>query len=1026
MSDLPPTATADPHFPTPPEWTGRRILDRYLIGEAVGSGGFGVVYRATDELDQRTVAVKVLHQLAPSAFRRLEREIAALGHCHLPGVVNLLDSGVVDGIPFYVMNFIEGTPFPGTPDAMEWSALEGVLIALLESLSRVHQLGIVHRDLKPQNVLVDARGVPTLLDFGLAWGPILGPRMTQAGRFVGSPAYFAPEQLGGKIIDVRADLYSIGVMIFQALTGTLPFVGMSLEEIALEKSRGCPSPLHHLNSEIPRRISDLVTRLLDPNPLARPDHAASVLEIIRGESRARHDLPWIDHCGLEDRLVRAEKEQRGFRIVGAAGMGRSRAIDEAARLLDASGWTIDRTVPAESPFASLETVLESGEPEEIGLRLPEKAKRVAAQLREKLADRHALLVDDIEKIDRWSREVIESATSAGLVIEAKAPPADNGDLSLAPFEQIALEGFFHGPQRVFHLPEDAAEQLYNRTDGIPDLVAEELAAWERAGVCVREEERWRITREAIDQLAAGFETASHLRISKRRTALTLEQEELLAWVEMSFPHATLESLSEWLARESWWVEAKLTELEELSLVTKSERGWRSQLTGLPVQIWTEAERRHIHAMIAEKIPTGDGNGIYHLIEAGTGSREWSETNAARVVAEILATAEKRIADEQYGEAIALLANGLNYVRSAQLPDAIISILEAWAPAAYAGGIRALLRILGEVQRSDDGSERYQRVRRYCEAWLQAHRGGGLENIRELQSLAETDDLDFALKTQTAQVLASRSLTLEEERSVLRKIEESVTPETDQWHSERLPIWTARYLYRVGEFEESARLLHSVIPLVNRKMSRATIGINAAYAELDAFLLPEALETATSALHELQDVRAPLLELRCLSILRKVTYRLGQSIEVDEELIRVCDEIPDPSTTASTLLNEGAIAWRQGQLETAIPAVQRAATLWKQALRSDPEILAELFLRFLGADSGRDPASLLEASLSMQIPGLQAQAFGFLAMTGTRVPTEALQNCIESIPRQSPYRREILSISEVRSAFQDSTRGRGYR
>ena len=988
----------------------------------VGSGGFGVVYRATDELDQRTVAVKALHQLAPSAFRRLEREIAALGHCHLPGVVNLLDSGVVDGIPFYVMDFIEGTPFPGTPEAMEWSALEGVLIALLESLSRVHQLGIVHRDLKPQNVLVDARGVPTLLDFGLAWGPMLGPRMTQEGRFVGSPAYFAPEQLGGKIIDVRADLYSIGVMIFQALTGSLPFVGMSLEEIALEKSRGCPTPLHHLNSEIPRRISDLVARLLDPNPLARPDHAASVLEIIRGESRARHDLPWIDHCGLEERLVRAEKEQRGFRIVGPAGMGRSRAIDEAARLLDASGWTIDRTVPAESPFASLETVLESGEPEEIGLRLPEKAERVAAQLREKLADRHALLVDDIEKIDRWSREVIESAESAGLVIEAKATPVDDGDLSLAPFEKTALEGFFHGPQRVFHLPEDAAEQLYNRTDGIPDLVAEELAAWERAGVCVREEERWRITREAIDQLAAGFETASHLRISKRRTALTLEQEELLAWVEISFPHATLASLSEWLARESWWVEAKLTELEEISLVTRSERGWRSQLTGLPVQIWTEAERRHIHAMIAEKIPTGDGNGIYHLIEAGTGSREWSETNAERVVAETLATAQKRIDAEQYGEAIAVLWNGLSYARSVGKADAEAAILKAWALPAFANGPQQLRRLHREASRSPEALVNHRGLLDRVSLWLQAFSSG--EHVEELiEELLATHPLGALRRLDlTAIVQVSRSLSPQREEEVLNLVSMVDEDSVRDWVKDRLPSWKGRLRYRQGRFQESIDLIQQSPNLQRGGVARATSWLNIAYAQVEISELAAAEESTRQALEAAQESRSPQLEARAISLLRKIQYRSGANLLPDRELVQLVSSIEDPVSVASILLNEAAFAWRSKDLKLGSDYAREAATRWRSRGREGAAALAQAFAAVCCSDPELDSASILEAARGEPVPGIRMQILALLRTAGVSLEAEDQRLFKNSIPETgTDHRREILSIPECLRAFENDWR-----
>ncbi|MEO1233903.1 MAG: serine/threonine-protein kinase, partial [Myxococcota bacterium] len=192
--------------------------------DSLGRGAFGEVFRCVDEVTGHDVALKRLRPLAPLDGQRVRREICALRLLREPGVVRLLDDFEEDEAVHLVMSLVDGKPFPGA-FVDGWDSLEPVVVSILETLARVHSAGVVHRDLKPANVLVDARASPVLLDFGLASGSVIGDRLTTDGEIVGTPHYLAPEQAFGAEVDGRADLYALGAMLYEALSGRVPHAG---------------------------------------------------------------------------------------------------------------------------------------------------------------------------------------------------------------------------------------------------------------------------------------------------------------------------------------------------------------------------------------------------------------------------------------------------------------------------------------------------------------------------------------------------------------------------------------------------------------------------------------------------------------------------------------------------------------------------------------------------------------------------------------------------------------------------------
>ena len=269
-----------------PLTSGTVLEGRYTLGECLGQGAFGSVYRADDRYREADVAVKVLRDPTPEVVESLERETLVLRLLRLPGVVHLLDERLASERPFVVMPLIEGAPFPGRRDVpVAWEEIESQALSLAESLSRVHALGIVHRDLKPSNVLVNEHGIPFLLDFGISHGADWSYIESYS---LGTPSYLAPEQAEGRIGDARADLYAFGTMLYEALSGCLPFDAPDVGGLLSQKVSGFAIPLDERVDGVPGHVLDLVDALLERHPEDRPSSAQHVVATLSGSARDLH------------------------------------------------------------------------------------------------------------------------------------------------------------------------------------------------------------------------------------------------------------------------------------------------------------------------------------------------------------------------------------------------------------------------------------------------------------------------------------------------------------------------------------------------------------------------------------------------------------------------------------------------------------------------------------------------------------------------------------------------------------------
>ncbi|GAA3907758.1 Stk1 family PASTA domain-containing Ser/Thr kinase [Streptomyces gulbargensis] len=282
---------------------------RYQLRDLLGEGGMASVYLAYDTALDRQVAIKTLHtelgreQSFRERFRREAQAVAKLSHTN---IVSVFDTGedTLDGavMPYIVMEYVEGQPLGSVlaSDVAQFGAMPAdkalkVTADVLAALETSHEMGLVHRDIKPGNVMMTKRGVVKVMDFGIARAMQSGvTSMTQTGMVVGTPQYLSPEQALGRAVDARSDLYSVGIMLFQLLTGRLPFDADSPLAIAYAHVQEEPVAPSSVNRSVTPAMDALVARALRKNPNERfPSADAMRQECLRVLSAGQTAAPVI-------------------------------------------------------------------------------------------------------------------------------------------------------------------------------------------------------------------------------------------------------------------------------------------------------------------------------------------------------------------------------------------------------------------------------------------------------------------------------------------------------------------------------------------------------------------------------------------------------------------------------------------------------------------------------------------------------------------------------------------------------------
>lgn len=300
------------------------IAGRYQIARWLGGGGMGRVYAAIDIELQEQVALKVLRGgLSEEAIERFRREVRLTRKIRHRNVARMFDIGEHDGSKFLTMELIEGVPLTRLANGkLSWRKTRALVVQIAEGLDAAHQAGIIHRDLKPDNVLVERdteRAVIT--DFGIARS-LDDVHVTQIGSVVGTPRYMAPEQLAGHEVDARSDVFALGVIMYELVTGQRPWLGDSAITIAVAQATQPPRPI--TNDQIPAWFVELVFRCLAIEPGNRPQRALEVAETLVGEMTSPNTLrdPSASSPGLmtphATRSMRPSGNTRGPALGGSS------------------------------------------------------------------------------------------------------------------------------------------------------------------------------------------------------------------------------------------------------------------------------------------------------------------------------------------------------------------------------------------------------------------------------------------------------------------------------------------------------------------------------------------------------------------------------------------------------------------------------------------------------------------------------------------------------------------------------------
>ncbi len=954
-----------------------RVADRYSLLRVLGRGGGGEVWAAWDEVEQRQVALK---RLLRTDDPRLHREIGALRMLDQPGVVRLHDVIDIGDATWLCMEQVQGDPFPGRPlsggAAERWVSVRPTVLALLEAIAAVHDLGIVHRDLKPGNVLVDADGAPVILDFGLARGELLDPTLTATGKLVGTPAYVAPELIGGRRADVRSDLYSLGVMIYEAVTGQLPHGATTVAALLGARLASPARPVRSVAPDLPEAVGEVIDALLERAPDRRPQSARAVLSMLGGDGEQR--LPWLGDREAQQAAADRLLQGAGFVVAGPPGSGRSRFLAEVEALLADAGASALHARPGGRPFESLRhLVADDGGDLRAGL-----GGVLGAGI---------LVADDFERLDRWSRGLLSHGSHAVLVATTRTVGADH---VLGPLSEPLLRGLFAGPDRVLHIPEDAGAQLFLRTGGLARRVDQELRGWVRSGLARWQGDRLVLDRGAVERLRAGaWNPVPSARA--RRVPLEPALAETLAWLHLAGGEVPVEVLSAAVGRPAWELALEVEALVDAGAVL--DEGLRVVAEPEQPVFWTLDQERAGHLALADALPPGSRRRVRHLLAAADETR--------------LADEALRLARDVWWEGRVEAARGLlaEVLRRQPTHRGCLALLTRLAIAD--GSEVALRQAAGRLARALPA---HAAERRLVDGVMAVRRRDAATARSLLDALSPfDDDLHLEIARQGARLGLARLGPLSDEARLLADLEAWAAALSDPLVDAKLAGWQGLHAYRRLDFGSAGRLHEQSAAGPKAEGARLSSLINAASAWMEAGDHDRAASLAAAARDRAAAGRLCAYEARAETYRRLAQLR-GSDAPPDPGWLDDLDAWGDAELLAVAAAAEVGAAWRAGQHELGRALAPRAEAAALAAGSPHRWYAAALGVACGSGDDDRVLPALIEHAMAVML----VDAGGAVLSSGRGGATlaAAVIAAAERLPRALwQNRRGVLSIPEAVAA-----------
>lgn len=548
------------------------LIGEYEVLREVARGGMASVHAAKDRRTGKTVALKLLLPIleGDEARTRFRREFRALSRLEHPNLLHVFEWGMRGDRPWFSMELLEGCDLRtarthcghGQGDA-EFPFAESVLIQTARALAYVHDHGLVHRDITPGNILVDAAGVAHLMDFGVV--KELGTAMTVVGEVVGTVAYMAPEQVRGEVVDARADLYSLGAVLYFLLTGESPFKARTLQGLMEKHLNATPVPVRQVNPLVPEHLDAICQRLLAKDPNRRYASAHHLLAVLGdGQELAEGGLwpPVTVGRTLQRARIGAliqGLQRRGhpgtLLLTGADGTGKSRLLHLGEIEAHRAGLSVARSRcrPNDRPYGPFFQIARAL----VGDELPPALTGVAAEgsgyqerypmvvaFRDLLAKASpcVVILDELEYADPATLELVEylvhnthevdEAPVVFLFARALGEGAPLPKLPVSPkihrlrlealvaseVEELLLTFLSHGPAVTA-----LAKRLHLESEGNPAVLSEMLRALTDAGVMVQDADHYRLTLDIRDIQSAHLPIPASLRHSLEARVLPLSQ-----------------------------------------------------------------------------------------------------------------------------------------------------------------------------------------------------------------------------------------------------------------------------------------------------------------------------------------------------------------------------------------------------------------------------------------------------------------------------------------------------------------------
>lgn len=955
---------------------GARIDARFQIVRFHDEGGWGEVYEARDlgaEPGAERIALKVLRPLSPAQALRVHREALALSQAKAEGVARLVHSGTSGGRLYIAMAWIDGRPLGRAP----WSALQPIAQSLLRTLAQLHDQGIVHRDIKPKNVLLTIAGQPVIIDFGLATGPGLGAALTRVGEAVGTAQYAAPEQLRGGPVDGKADVYALGVMLYELLTGRLPHLAETQEALLEQRLRLRPTPVEQVVASLPPVAATFIDRLLQPSPDQRPT-AREALRLLGVEAPPEEDdLPWL---GGDARLaaVRARLGPGALvRVGGGSGSGKTRALRQIARVTPGARWL----EPGERPFASLRPLLERPGHDD-------DPERLEAALGEALSRAPLLLADPWERLDPWSRALLEATPPRGGML---ASAEGEVDVLLPPLSSKDLSALFTGPDRLLHVVEDAATELHRRTGGRPSAVRDVLRAWRRDGVTAAEGAGLRCGRGVLDRMRAE----DPLIDVPAAEGLPPYLGELLGLLGFCWPHTQLATLLDLSRQPRAELLLGLKALDDAGLATEEGDRWRPLVRAdLP---WTESRRADARLAFARRLAPGSPRRL-GLLVSGVAPEE--------IVEEALALAGRLEREGQVGEAIGALQLAWRFAADpARLLAPLVHLLltrgrtvdrDQALHYAQGEGDAALIALVQAVMLAEGPSPR-----------------SGLAAVMKLAPFA---DAGLELRRLATLVTASQRLPLAEQEALLEGLAAHPLILADEEHQGQWAAWRGLLRYNQRRFAEAAALHQAAAAAMSRRPAARLLSlVNAGRSFIEAGDLSAAKELGEAAVTLAKALRHPAQEAHATWLVRAVANRHGAT-DLEPELKKALldEELGlEPLYLGISLITEAFIALRGRHAAESAELAERAREAFQRAGVVIGAIHAEAIL--LAAQETRSPA-LVERAQAPQLlerfPEVCLEVLALHISPESALRADTIQRLRAFMQTETPMIRGLLHTADA--------------